>query len=232
MIYRRVLVKLSGEMLGPRGSGFDKESASAAAAEFKEASGKGAQVAVLLGGGNIVRARDFAGIDRLSADYMGMTATVVNALGFKSLLEQAGVPSVVMSALNLSGVTEEISPARAVRHLEAGSLVIFAGGTGSPFFTTDTAAALRALEIGADALLKATRVDGVYDSDPEKNPNARLFEKELTFKEASEMGLGVMDRTAFALLEGSSLPAVVFNFLRKGSLARVLSGEDVGTKIF
>jgi len=231
MKYRRILIKLSGEMLGRRGCGFDREAAAAAVDEILDAVGEGSETALLIGGGNIIRARDAEWLERLEADYMGMSATLINALGLKGALRSAGAESVVLSTINLPGITEEISPSRADTHLKAGRILIFAGGTGSPYFTTDTAAALRALQIGADLLLKATKVDGIYDRDPETDSAAELLGSEISFREAAEKNVRIMDPAALSLMEDNSLPAVIFNFYRKGNLKKVLNGESVGTRI-
>lgn len=231
MKYRRILIKLSGEMLGRRGCGFEKEVATASVDEILGVVEKGLELAILIGGGNIIRARDAEWLDRLEADYMGMSATLINALGLKGTLRAAGADAVIMSTIKLPGITEEISPARADSHLKAGRILIFAGGTGSPYFTTDTAAALRALQIGADVLLKATKVDGVYDRDPEKDPEAELLGSAISFREAAEKNIRIMDPAALSIMEENSLPAVIFNFYKKGNLQKVIDGESIGTRI-
>ncbi len=228
MTYPRILLKLSGEFLGSSSGGFCS-SATAKTAKEISSSLSAAQTAVLVGGGNIIRARTSRGIERLSADYMGITATLINAIGLKDAFKKIGVESVILSAFEVRGVAEPVNPEKAVKYLENGTVVIFAGGTGSPFFTTDTAAALRALEIKASAVLKATKVDGVYDMDPEKHKAAKLMPGELKIEEALSKGLQVMDAAAFSILKGSGIDIVVFNFHKDGALKKVLEGEKVGT---
>jgi len=229
--YKRILIKLSGEMLGDQGGGFSLEKAAATAEEIKSVLNNGPEIAILIGGGNIARARDFEGLDRLSADFMGMTATVINALGLKSVLNQSGIEANILSAVNVSGVTEELVVEKADEYLKEKRVVIFAGGTGSPYFTTDTGAALRALEIKADVLLKATNVDGVYTSDPKFDENAELITGKLSFSEALHKKLKIMDMTALSMLEENGLGVLVFNFLKKGNLQKAVDGEPVGTLI-
>lgn len=231
MRYRRLLIKLSGEMLGRRGSGFERDSATGVVDEILAAAESGFEIAILIGGGNIIRARDAKWMERVDADYMGMCATLINALGLKAMLKAAGLDSVVMSTLEIPGVTETVSASLADTYLKKGRILIYAGGTGSPFFTTDTAAALRALEIDADLLLKATKVDGVYDRDPETDSKAELLGSEISFREAAEKNVRIMDPAALSLLEDNALPAIIFNFYRKGNLGRILKGESVGTRI-
>ena len=200
MKYSRILIKLSGEMLGS-GGGFSYDAASQTAAVIAEAVSTGVEIAVLVGGGNIMRARESGGLDRISADYMGMTATIINALGLKSVLAEKGIGSRIMSAIDLQGVTEPVDIDSANRYLAEKNILIFAGGTGSPFVTTDTAAALRALAIEAQAILKATKVDGVYTADPDLDENAS-FIPSLTYEEVIEKDLKVIDRSAVSILAG------------------------------
>jgi uridylate kinase len=231
--YSRVLLKLSGEaLMGGQGFGVDPAMASRIAEEISELHSIGVQVAATVGGGNIVRGISVsaAGMDRVSGDYMGMLATVINALALQNALEKKGVYTRVQSAIEMREIAEPFIRRRAIRHLEKGRVVIFAAGTGNPYFSTDTAAALRAMEIGAGAILKATKVDGIYDSDPMLNPDAKLF-KELTYLEVLEKGLRVMDTTAVSLCMENKLPIVVFNLLRRGNIKDVVLGSDVGSII-
>jgi len=231
--YRRVLLKLSGEaLMGTQGFGVDPVMASRIAEEISELHSIGVEVAATVGGGNIVRgiAVSAAGMDRVSGDYMGMLATVINALALQNALEKLGVFTRVQSAIEMREVAEPYIRRRAIRHLEKGRVVIFAAGTGNPYFSTDTAAALRAMEIGAEAILKATKVDGIYDSDPMLNPNATLFE-ELTYRDVIEKGLRVMDTTAVSLCMENKMPIMVFNLLRRGNIKDVVLGLKVGSII-
>jgi len=231
--YRRVLLKLSGEaLMGNQGFGVDPVMASRIAEEISELHSIGVEVAATVGGGNIVRgiAVSAAGMDRVSGDYMGMLATVINALALQNALEKLGVFTRVQSAIEMREVAEPYIRRRAIRHLEKGRVVIFAAGTGNPYFSTDTAAALRAMEIGAEAILKATKVDGIYDSDPMLNPNATLFE-ELTYRDVIEKGLRVMDTTAVSLCMENKMPIMVFNLLRRGNIKDVVLGLKVGSII-
>jgi uridylate kinase len=231
--FRRVLLKLSGEaLMGSQGYGVDPAMASRIAEEIAELHSVGVQVAATVGGGNIVRGISVsaAGMDRVSGDYMGMLATVINALALQNALEKLGVFTRVQSAIEMKEVAEPFIRRRAIRHLEKGRVVIFAAGTGNPYFSTDTAAALRAMEIGAEAILKATKVDGIYDSDPLVNPTAKLFEK-LTYLEVLEKGLRVMDTTAVTLCMENVMPIVVFNLLRRGNIKKVVVGSKVGSII-
>lgn len=231
--FRRVLLKLSGEaLMGSQGYGVDPAMASRIAEEIAELHALGIQVAATIGGGNIVRGISVsaAGMDRVSGDYMGMLATVINALALQNALEKMGVFTRVQSAIEMKEVAEPFIRRRAIRHLEKGRVVIFAAGTGNPYFSTDTAAALRAMEIGAEAILKATKVDGIYDSDPNLNPSAKLIEK-LTYLEVLEKGLRVMDTTAVSLCMENKLPIVVFNLLRRGNIKEVVLGSKVGSVI-
>ena len=229
--FRRVLLKLSGEaLMGEQGYGVDPAMASRIAEEISELHSEGVEIAATVGGGNIVRGISVsaAGMDRVSGDYMGMLATVINALALQNALEKIGVFTRVQSAIDMREVAEPFIRRRAIRHLEKGRVVIFAAGTGNPYFSTDTAAALRAMEIGAEAILKATKVDGIYDSDPLLNPSAKLFER-LTYLEVLEKGLRVMDSTAVSLCMENKLPIVVFNLLRRGNIKNVVLGLNVGS---
>ncbi len=231
--YKRVLLKLSGEALqGDQGYGIDPKVISLVASQVKEIIENGIELAIVVGGGNIFRGVSGAaeGMDRAQADHIGMMATVMNALALQEGLERIGVYTRVQSAITMQEVAEPYILRRAVRHLEKGRVVIFAAGTGNPYFTTDTAAALRACEINADAMLKATQVDGVYDSDPRSNPDAKRYEQ-VTYQEVLEKGLNVMDSTAAALLKDNGLPIVVFNLHKEGNIDRVLRGENVGTVV-
>ncbi len=231
--YRRVMLKLSGEaLLGQREHGISPPTCDAIAEEIKDVKSLDIQLAIVIGGGNIFRglAGEKHGLDRTTGDYMGMLATVINALALQNSLEKAGVPSRVLSAIEMRAVAEPFIRRRAMRHLEKGRVVIFAAGTGSPFFSTDTTAALRANEIGADVVLKATKVDGVYDSDPMKNPDAKRLEK-LTYMDALKGRLSVMDSTAFSLCMENKLPIIVFNLFKPGNIKRVICGEPIGTLV-
>ncbi len=231
--YRRVLIKLSGEaLMGPQGSGVDLGMADRIADELMQAHQLGVEVAATVGGGNIVRGISVssAGMDRVSGDYMGMLATVINALALQNALEKRGVFTRVQSAIEMREIAEPFIRRRAIRHLEKGRVVIFAAGTGNPYFSTDTAAALRAAEIGAEAVLKATKVDGIYDSDPMTNPKARLFST-ITYRKVLDLRLRVMDATAIALCMENNLPILVFNLLRRGSIKNVLLGKKTGSLV-
>jgi len=231
LAYGRALLKLSGEALaGERGIGFDYQVVERLANEIREVHARGVQLGLVVGGGNIVRGTTAsqAGLDRVSADYMGMLATVINALALQNVLERQGLETRVMTAIRMESVAEPYIRRRAIRHVEKGRLVIFAAGTGNPFFSTDTAAVLRALEIEADVILKGTGVDGVYTADPRTDPSA-TFIPELTFQDAIVNGYAVMDANAFGLCKANGLPIVVFNIQRPGSVLRVLEGERVGT---
>ncbi len=231
LVYPRALLKISGEALaGGGGSGIDFGIIDRLTEELKQVSASGAQLGLVVGGGNIVRGAQASGqgMDRVSADYMGMLATVINALALQDILEKKGLDTRVMSAIRMEELAEPYIRRRAVRHLEKGRVVIFAGGTGNPYFSTDTAAVLRALEIEAQVILKATNVDGVYTADPRNEPDAR-FLAELTFQEALVNGYAVMDANAFGLCKENRLPIVVFNINQPGATARVLAGERVGT---
>ncbi len=233
MHYKRVLLKLSGEaLMGDRQYGIDPKRIAEYAQEIKEVVEKGVEVAIVIGGGNIFRGVAGAsnGMDRVQADYMGMLATAINGLALQSALEDADVQTRLLTAIKMEQVAEPFIKRRAVRHLEKGRVVIFGGGTGNPYFTTDTAAVLRAIEVNAEVILKGTRVDGVYTSDPEKNADATKFEN-ITFKDVMNKGLKVMDMTAFTLSEENKLPIIVFDMNKKGNLLKLLSGENIGTKV-
>ncbi|WP_196891236.1 UMP kinase [Aureivirga marina] len=233
MQYKRILLKLSGEaLMGDRQYGIDPKRLAEYAAEIKKAVDKGVEIAIVIGGGNIFRGVAGAsnGIDRVQGDYMGMLATVINGLALQSAIEETGVKTRLLTAIKMEQVAEPFIKRRAVRHLEKGRVVIFGSGTGNPYFTTDTAAVLRAIEIGAEAIFKGTRVDGIYSSDPEKDANATKFDT-ITFKEVLNKGLKVMDLTAFTLSQENDLPIVVFDMNSEGNLMRVLSGENIGTVV-
>ncbi|GGK43082.1 MULTISPECIES: UMP kinase [Flavobacteriaceae] len=231
MTYKRILLKLSGEaLMGDRQHGIDPKRLADYAQEIKNIVDKGIEVAIVIGGGNIFRGVAGAsnGIDRVQGDYMGMLATAINGLALQSAIETAGVKTRLLTAIKMEQVAEPFIKRRAVRHLEKGRVVIFGCGTGNPYFTTDTAAVLRAIEIGAEVILKGTRVDGIYNSDPEKNVNAIKFDS-ITYKDVMNKGLKVMDMTAFALSQENNLPIIVFDMNTKGNLEKVTSGENIGT---
>lgn len=231
--YRRILLKLSGEaLMGEADYGIDPAVISRLAAEILEASRAGVQVGVVIGGGNIFRGAGLAagGMDRVTGDHMGMLATVINALAMQDALEKLGAFARVMSAIKINEVCEDYIRRRAIRHLEKGRIVIFAAGTGNPFFTTDSAAALRAVEISADLLLKATKVDGVYDRDPAKHPDAQRFDS-LSYDEVLRRDLQVMDTAAFALCRDYAIPLRIYSLSEPGSLMRILKGESIGTLV-
>lgn len=231
---RRILLKLSGEALSKDGCrGVDPQPLKAIAQEIAQVRKTGCQLAIVIGGGNIWRGlRDGGGvIDRVNSDGMGMLATVINAIALQSALEEIGVPTRVQTSVNIYQMAEPFVRRRALRHLEKGRIVIFAGGTGNPYFTTDSAAALRASEIGADVLLKATQVDGVYDSDPRKNPKAKRIQK-ISFQQAIAKNLQFMDTAALALCMENKVPVQVFNLHKKGNIKRAVCGEDIGTVIY
>ncbi|MCX5858217.1 MAG: UMP kinase [Deltaproteobacteria bacterium] len=232
-VYRRVLLKLSGEaLMGKRAFGIDPEMVGHIAGEIKEVVALGVQLGVVIGGGNIFRGLEASGggTDRTIADYMGMLATVINSLALQSALEAKNVLTRVQSAIEIKEVAEPFIQRRAVRHLEKGRVVIFAGGTGNPFFTTDTAASLRAVEIKADVIIKATKVDGVYDQDPVKFPDARMFDK-ISYTDVLTKNLKVMDATAISLCRENRLPIVVFNLLKSGNIKNVICGHSIGTAV-
>jgi len=231
---RRVILKISGESFArPGETGIDPSELATMAGEIAEAAGGGAQIAVVVGGGNLIRGARMAAagtIDQSTADYMGMLGTVINGMALKEALRVAGVESRVMSAIALTAVAEPFIRAKALRHLEKGRVVILVAGTGNPFFTTDTCASLRAIELGADALLKATKVDGIYTADPSKDPAATLYEH-LTYHEALERQLGVMDLTAMTMCMEHDLPICVFNFRTPGNIRLAVSGARIGTRV-
>ena len=229
--YKRVLLKLSGEILmGKQASGIDPVVVDTVAAEIREVVALGVQLGIVIGGGNIFRglAASARGMERTSADYMGMLATVINSLALQSALERAGVPTRVQTAIEMRQVAESFIQRRAVRHLEKGRVVIFAAGTGNPYFTTDTAATLRAVEIKAEIILKATKVDGVFDRDPVQFPDATMYDK-ISYTEVLTNNLKVMDATAISLCRDNGLPLNVFNLQKAGNIKRVICGENVGT---
>ena len=233
-IYRRILLKLSGEALAPTGgTGIDPAQAKDIARRVKNIHDMGVDVAIVIGAGNLWRGRagQDVGMDQATADYMGMLATVMNALALMDALEQLDVVTRVQSAIEMRSVAEPYIRRRAIRHLEKGRVVILGGGTGNPYFSTDTAAALRAMEIGADVLIKATKVDGIYSADPKKDPAATRFDK-ISFNDAIARNLAVMDATAFALCRDQKLPINVFSIFKAGALKRVVCGEDEGTLVY
>lgn len=233
MSYKRILLKLSGEaLMGNKQHGIDPERLTQYAEEIKSIVDKGIELAVVIGGGNIYRGvqAESSGIDRVQGDYMGMLATVINAMALQSTLEKHGMYTRLMSGLKMEQVCEPFIRRRAIRHLEKGRVVIFGAGIGNPYFTTDSTASLRAIEIEAEVVLKGTRVDGVYTADPEKNPEAIKYST-ISFQEAYEKGLNIMDMTAFTLCQENNLPIIVFDMNERGNLERLVSGEDVGTLI-
>ncbi len=233
MAYKRILLKLSGEaLMGDRQYGIDPNRLSAYAEEIKKIVENGIEVAIVIGGGNIFRGVAAANtvIDRVQGDYMGMLATIINGLALQSAIEAIGIKTRLLTAIKMEQVAEPFIKRRAVRHLEKGRVVIFGGGTGNPYFTTDTAAVLRAIEIGADVILKGTRVAGIYTSDPEKNDDAIKFDS-ITYEDVMIKGLKVMDMTAFTLSQENNLPIIVFDMNVKGNLEKVISGENIGTKV-
>ena len=233
MKYKRILLKLSGEaLMGSRHYGIDPARLKEYATEIKQVVNKGVEVAIVIGGGNIFRGVAGAsnGMDRVQGDYMGMLATVINSLALQSALEDEGIYTRLQTAIKMEAVAEPFIRRKAVRHLEKGRVVIFGAGTGNPYFTTDSAAVLRAIEINADVILKGTRVDGIYTADPEKNPNAIKFEK-ITFNDVIDKGLKVMDMTAFTLSQENNLPIIVFDMNKSGNLLKVVEGENVGTTV-
>ncbi|MFT4697884.1 MAG: uridylate kinase [Flavobacteriaceae bacterium] len=233
MQYKRILLKLSGEaLMGNRQYGIDPDRLQEYAKEIKQLTDKNVEVAIVIGGGNIFRglAGATSGMDRVQGDHMGMLATVINGLALQGALEDEGIPTRLQSAIKINEVAEPFIRRRAMRHLEKGRVVIFGGGTGNPYFTTDSAAVLRAIEICADVILKGTRVDGIYTSDPEKDANATKFDN-ISFDEVLKKGLKVMDTTAFTLSQENDLPIIVFDMNTKGNLLKVVSGENIGTKV-
>ncbi len=233
MKYHRILLKLSGEaLLGDKEFGIDHTRLTEYAKQVKEVVDAGCELAIVIGGGNIFRGiqGEEGGIERTQADYMGMLATMINSMALQASLEQQGISTRLQSAIEMKAVAEPFIRRRAVRHLEKGRVVIFGAGTGNPYFTTDSAASLRAIEIDADVILKGTRVDGIYSADPEKDPSATKFET-VTFDEVYKMGLNVMDMTAFTLCKENNLPIIVFDMNTPGNLLKVLKGESVGTLV-
>lgn len=233
MKYKRILLKLSGEaLMGGKQYGIDPERLEQYSREIKSVTELGVEVAIVIGGGNIFRGIQAAatGIDRVQGDYMGMLATVINSMALQSSLESNGLFTRLMSGIKIEQVCEIFIRRRAIRHLEKGRVVIFGAGTGNPYFTTDSAASLRAIEIEADAVLKGTRVDGIYSSDPEKDPNAVKYSN-ISFKEVYQKGLQVMDMTAFTLCKENDLPIIVFDMNKPGNLLKIVQGEDIGTLV-
>jgi uridylate kinase len=233
VVYKRILLKLSGEaLLGKQSSGVDPEVANYIAVEIKSLADLNVQIGIVVGGGNIFRGLEASskGMDRTSADYMGMLATVINSLALQSALEMHGIATRVQSSIEMREIAEPFIQRRAIRHLEKGRIVIFAGGTGNPYFTTDTAASLRAMEIKADVIMKATKVDGVYDSDPVKNKKAVMF-KNIKYIDVLTKNLKVMDATAISLCSDNSLPIIVFNLQKKGNIRGVICGKKIGTYV-
>ena len=234
MKYKRILLKLSGEaLLGKNSYGIDNERLLDYAKEIKELHSIGIEIAIVIGGGNIYRGLSGAqnGIDRVQADYMGMLATVINGLALQNALESIDTPTRLQTAIKMESIAEPFIKRKATRHLEKGRVVIFGSGTGNPYFTTDSAAVLRAIEINADVILKGTRVDGIYNEDPEKNKKAIKFD-DISFEETIKKGLKIMDSTAFTLSKENKLPIIVFDINIKGNLTKVVSGEKVGTRVF
>jgi len=233
VVYKRILLKLSGEaLLGKQSSGVDPEVANYIAAEIKSLADLNVQIGIVVGGGNIFRGLEASskGMDRTSADYMGMLATVINSLALQSALEMHGIATRVQSSIEMHEIAEPFIQRKAIRHLEKGRIVIFAGGTGNPYFTTDTAASLRAMEIKAEVIMKATKVDGVYDSDPVKNKKAVMFKK-IKYIDILTKNLKVMDATAISLCRDNSLPIIVFNLQKKGNIRGVICGKKIGTYV-
>jgi uridylate kinase len=232
--YKRVLLKLSGEaLMGDQGFGIDPHVVARIASEIKDIHDLGVQVAIVIGGGNIFRGikASAEGFDRVTADHMGMLATVINALAIQDALEKMDVYTRVLSAIEMRQVAEMYIRRRAIRHLEKRRVVIFAAGTGNPYFSTDTTAALRAMEIKAEVILKATKVDGIYDADPVKEPNAKLYTK-IAYMDVLTQGLGVMDTTAISLCMDNKVPIIVFNIKTKGNIRRVIEGEKIGSLVY
>lgn len=233
MSYKRILLKLSGEaLMGNRQYGIDPERLAEYAKEIKSVTDKGIEVAIVIGGGNIFRgvAGASKGMDRVQGDHMGMLATVINGLALQSACEDMGIQTRLQTAIKINEVAEPFIRRKAMRHLEKGRVVIFGGGTGNPYFTTDSAAVLRAIEIQADVILKGTRVDGIYTADPEKDKEAKKFE-DISFDDVLKRGLKVMDTTAFTLSQENELPIIVFDMNKPGNLLKVVSGEKIGTKV-
>ncbi len=233
MKYNRILLKLSGEaLLGKNSYGIDNDRLVVYAEEIKQIHDQGVEIAIVIGGGNIFRGLTGSedGIDRVQADYMGMLATVINGLALQNALENMSIPTRLQSAIKMESIAEPFIKRKATRHLEKGRVVIFASGTGNPYFTTDSAAVLRAIEINAEVILKGTRVDGIYNEDPEKNKEAIKFD-DISFEETIKKGLKIMDTTAFTLSRENELPIIVFDMNTKGNLTKVVMGEKIGTKV-
>ena len=233
MKYKRILLKLSGEaLMGNQNHGIDPVRLNEYATDIKEIQKTGTEIAIVIGGGNIFRGVSGAskGMDRVQADYMGMLATVINGLALQSALENNDVPTRLQTAIKIEAIAEPFIKRRAMRHLEKGRVVIFGSGTGNPYFTTDSAAVLRAIEINADVILKGTRVDGIYTEDPEKNKEAIKFDT-LSFDDVLKKGLKIMDTTAFTLSQENKLPIIVFDMNTKGNLSRIIKGENIGTRV-
>ena len=233
MKYKRILLKLSGEaLMGNKDFGIDHSRLHTYASQIKEVTESGVEVAIVIGGGNICRGvqSDNGAIDRVQGDYMGMLATMINSMALQSALDGVGLYTRLLSAIKMEQIAEPFIRRRAIRHLEKGRVVIFGAGTGNPYFTTDTAASLRAIEINADVILKGTRVDGIYTSDPEKNPEAERYST-ISFKEVMDKGLNVMDMTAFTLCHENKLPIIVFDMNKPGNLMDVIKGEEIGTLV-
>ncbi|UYW01256.1 UMP kinase [Flavobacterium agricola] len=233
MKYKRILLKLSGEaLMGERQYGIDPKRLAEYATEIKQIHDLGIEIAIVIGGGNIFRGVAGAsnGMDRVQGDYMGMLATIINGMALQGALEAAGMKTRLQTALKIEAIAEPYIKRRATRHLEKGRIVIFGAGTGNPYFTTDTAAVLRGIEVGADVIMKGTRVDGIYDSDPEKNPNAIKFDY-ISFEDVLSKGLNVMDTTAFTLSQENKLPILVFDMNTEGNLLKVCKGENIGTVV-
>lgn len=232
-LYKRVLLKLSGEaLMGNKAFGIDQKMLLSIAKELKDISASGVELAIVIGGGNIFRGLEASseGMERTTADYMGMLATVINSLALQNALETSGVPTRLQTAIEMHELAEPYIRRKAVRHLQKGRFVIFAAGTGNPYFTTDTAAALRAVEIGADVIMKATKVDGVYSSDPVKNPSAKKFQ-EISYRDVLNKELKVMDSTAISLCKDNNLPIIVFSLLKRGNIKKILEGKKIGTLV-
>ena len=231
LVFKRVLLKLSGEALAAgQGFGVDTKRVEEIAAELQDVHSLGIQIAIVVGGGNFFRGTEQAEMDRVAADHMGMLATVINALALQDALEKLGIYTRVMSAIEMHQVAEPFIRRRAIRHLEKGRIIVFAAGTGNPYFSTDTAASLRAMEIKADAILKATKVDGIYDADPVLVKDARMFDR-ISYMDVLKKGLKVMDSTAISLCKDNNLPIVVFNLNKRGNIRRVVTGEKIGSLV-
>jgi uridylate kinase len=233
MKYKRILLKLSGEsLMGDKQYGIDNERVKQYAEDIKAVHDKGLEIAIVIGGGNIFRglSAEKSGMDRAQADYMGMLATVINSMALQDALEKVGLKTRLLSAIKMEQICEPFVRRRAMRHLEKGRVVIFGAGTGNPYFTTDSAAALRAIEINADAVLKGTRVDGIYTADPEKDPKATKY-SQISFREVYDKGLNVMDMTAFTLCEENKVPIIVFDMNKTGNFMKIADGEEIGTLV-